>query len=104
MTTYIIRRLFMALVTLWLVTLIVFFVLRLLPGDPLIIFLGQSVQSGNMSIEQLDKLRVEYGLDKPVVIQYLTWIGGIVQGNLGTSIHYHEKVSTLMAERFPITL
>ncbi len=104
MTTYIIRRLLMALITLWLVTLIVFFVLRLLPGDPLIIFLGESVSSGNMTLEQLSKLRVEYGLDKPVVIQYLTWISGIFHGNLGTSIHYHEQVSTLMLERFPVTL
>jgi peptide/nickel transport system permease protein len=47
---------------------------------------------------------VEYGLDKPVVVQYLTWIGGIVlHGDLGTSIHYHEKVATLMKERFPVT-
>jgi peptide/nickel transport system permease protein len=104
MTAYIIRRLFMAVITLWLVTLIVFFAVRLLPGDPLVIFMGQSASSGNMNIEQLQNLRVEYGLDKPIVVQYLTWLGGILTGNLGTSIHYHEKVSTLMLERFPITL
>jgi len=104
MTTYIIRRLIMAVVTLWLVTLVVFFAMRLLPGDPLIIFMGESVQSGNMTTEQLAKLRVEYGLDKPLVVQYLTWIAGLVHGNLGTSIHYHEDVGRLMAERFPITL
>ncbi len=104
MTTYIIRRLFMAVITLWLVTLIVFFALRLLPGDPLIIFLGESVQSGNMSVDQLAKLRVEYGLDKPLVVQYLTWFTGIFRGHLGTSIHYHEDVGKLLFERFPITL
>lgn len=104
MTAYIIRRLFFAVITLWLVTLVVFFALRLLPGDPLIIFLGQSASSGNMTMEQLENLRVEFGLDKPLLVQYLTWIGGILKGNLGTSIHYHEKVSILMAERFPITL
>jgi peptide/nickel transport system permease protein len=104
MTTYIIRRLFMAVITLWLVTLVVFFVLRLLPGDPLIIFLGQSATSGNMTAEQLTKMRADYGLDKPLVVQYLTWLFDIFRGNLGTSIHYHEQVSTLMLERFPITL
>lgn len=104
MTAYIIRRLFLAVITLWLVTLIVFFALRLLPGDPLIIFMGQSASAGNMSMEQLQSLRVEYGLDKPILVQYLTWVGGVITGNLGTSIHYHEKVSTLMLERFPITL
>ena len=104
MTAYIIRRMCMAVITLWLVTLIVFFAVRLLPGDPLIIFMGQSASSGNMTMEQLQNLRVEYGLDKPVLVQYARWLGGVVTGNLGTSIHYHEKVSTLMAERFPITL
>jgi peptide/nickel transport system permease protein len=57
-----------------------------------------------MTLEQLSKLRVEYGLDKPMVIQYLTWISGLLHGNLGTSIHYHENVGTLMRERFPVTL
>lgn len=94
----------MAVITLWLVTLVVFFVLRLLPGDPLTIFLGQSATSGNVTAEQLAKLRIEYGLDKPLVVQYLTWLFGIFRGNLGQSIHYHEQVSTLMLERFPITL
>lgn len=104
MATYIIRRLFVALITLWLLTIIIFSVLRLLPGDPLIIFLGQSASSGNMTMEQLAKLRVEYGLDKPLVVQYLTWIFGVFHGNLGTSINYHEQVSTLMLKRFPVTL
>jgi peptide/nickel transport system permease protein len=104
MINYIIRRLLLAVLTLWLVTLVVFFALRLLPGDPLTIFMGQSASSGTMSADQLEHMRVEYGLDKPVIVQYLTWLGGIATGNLGTSIHYHEKVSKLMSERFPITL
>jgi peptide/nickel transport system permease protein len=104
MINYIIRRLLLAVLTLWLVTLVVFFALRLLPGDPLTIFMGQSASSGTMSADQLEHMRIEYGLDKPVIIQYLTWLGGIAIGNLGTSIHYHEKVSKLMLERFPITL
>jgi peptide/nickel transport system permease protein len=105
MTTYIIRRLLMALVILFLVTLIVFFAMRLLPGDPLIIFLGQQAGSGSMVTEkQLNVLRHEYGLDKPIMVQYVNWVTGIFQGNLGTSIHYHEKVGRLMLERFPITL
>jgi len=105
MTTYIIRRLFMAVVILFLITLIVFFAMRLLPGDPLIIFLGQQAGSGTSITEkELDVLRHEYGLDKPIMVQYVNWVSGIFQGNLGTSIHYHEKVGKLMLERFPITL
>lgn len=105
MTTYIIRRLLMAVVILFIVTLIVFFAMRLLPGDPLIIFLGQQAGSGTTITEkELEVLRHEYGLDRPIVIQYVNWLTGIFQGNLGTSIHYHEKVSKLMLERFPVTL
>jgi peptide/nickel transport system permease protein len=105
MTTYIIRRLFMAVIILFLVSLIVFFAMRLLPGDPLIIFLGQQAGSGTTITEkELEVLRHEYGLDKPIMVQYANWVSGIFQGNLGTSIHYHEKVGKLMLERFPITL
>lgn len=105
MTTYIIRRLLMAVVILFIVTLIVFFAMRLLPGDPLIIFLGQQAGSGTTITEkELEVLRHEYGLDKPIMIQYVNWLTGIFRGNLGTSIHYHEKVSKLMLERFPVTL
>lgn len=104
MAAYIIRRLISGFIILILVTLSVFFIMRLLPGDPLIIFLGQSVSSGNMSMEQLENMRKEYGLDKPIMIQYIDWIKGILHGDLGTSIHYHEKVGNLMLERFPITL
>jgi peptide/nickel transport system permease protein len=95
----------MALGILFLVTLIVFFAMRLLPGDPLIIFLGQQAGSGTtMTEKQLDVLRHEYGLDKPIMVQYVNWVTGVLQGNLGTSIHYHEKVGRLMLERFPVTL
>jgi len=105
MTAYIIRRLFMAVVILFLVSLVVFFAMRLLPGDPLIIFLGQQAGSGTSITEkELEVLRHEYGLDKPIMVQYGNWVSGIFQGNLGTSIHYHEKVGKLMLERFPITL
>jgi peptide/nickel transport system permease protein len=104
MGTFIIRRLLWSAVILFIVTLVVFFAMRLLPGDPLIIFLGQSQEIGNLSQEQLDSLRAEYGLDKPILIQYVSWIGGVLRGDLGTSIYYREKVSTLMFQRFPVTL
>jgi peptide/nickel transport system permease protein len=95
----------MAVVILFLITLIVFFAMRLLPGDPLIIFLGQQAGSGTSITEkELEVLRHEYGLDKPITVQYVNWVSGIFQGNLGTSIHYHERVGKLMLERFPVTL
>lgn len=94
----------LALVTLVLVTLAVFFVMRLLPGDPLLIYMAQSAELDTMPQEALAALRHEYGLDKPIIVQYFDWIWGILHGDFGTSIFYREKVGTLMLERFPITL
>jgi peptide/nickel transport system permease protein len=104
MTAYIIRRLVIGIIVLLIVTLIVFFAMRLLPGDPLIIFMGQQASSGSMSEAQMASMRHEYGLDKPIMVQYFNWMGGILRGNLGTSIYYHEDVGKLLGERFPITL
>ncbi|MBN1177038.1 MAG: ABC transporter permease [Dehalococcoidales bacterium] len=104
MTTYIIRRLLIALVVIVIVTLIVFFAIRLLPGDPLIIFLGQQATQGGISQDELEHLREVYGLNDPILVQYGNWVWGILRGDLGTSIYYHEDVGVLMGDRFPITL
>ncbi len=104
MTTYIIRRLIIAVIIILIVTLIVFFAIRLLPGDPLIIFLGQQATQGGISQTELEHLRDFYGLNDPIMVQYGNWVWGILQGDLGTSIYYHEDVGVLMGERFPITL
>jgi len=105
MTTYIIRRVLWGIVVLFLVSLIVFFSLRLIPGDPVTIWAGQQAGSGGgMSEEMLDQLRVKYGLDKPVPIQYLNWVKGIFQGDLGESIRYKDDVGDILKERLPVTL
>jgi peptide/nickel transport system permease protein len=103
MTTYIIRRLIQAVIVLILVTLLVFFVMRLLPGDPLIIYVAQTAQLEAMPPEMLDQMRHQFGLDKPIMMQYVNWMANIFQGDFGTSIFYHEKVGKLMLERFPVT-
>lgn len=104
MVTYIIRRLLQGLVVLFLVSLIVFFSVRLLPGDPVLIFAAQMSSGGSITQEALDKLRVEYGLDKPVPVQYLNWVKGVLTGDLGKSVMYREDVGRLLRERFPVTL
>lgn len=104
MTTYIIRRLIQALIVLIIVTMMVFLVMRLLPGDPLIIYVAQSAQLEAMPPEMIEQLRVQYGLDKPITTQYINWMVNIFRGDFGESIFYHEDVSTLMKERFPTTV
>jgi peptide/nickel transport system permease protein len=66
------------------------------------IYVAQS-QLSNIGPEALEKLRVEYGLDKPVIVQYLRWAGGVVRGDLGRSIFFNENVGKLIARRLPIT-
>ncbi|OGN95370.1 MAG: peptide ABC transporter [Chloroflexi bacterium RBG_13_51_18] len=104
MTTYILRRLVQAIIILIIVSLMVFFVIRLLPGDPLIIYVAQTAQLEAMPPEMIEQLRVQYGLDKPIMVQYVNWMANMFRGDFGESIYYHEKVSTLMRERFPVTL
>ncbi|MCX7911781.1 MAG: ABC transporter permease [Dehalococcoidales bacterium] len=104
MTAYIIRRLIMAVIIIVIVTILVFCAIRLLPGDPLIIFLGQNANIEQMSQERIEQLRHEYGLDRHPVVQYFDWIGGVLRGDLGRSITYRDNVGKIMAERFPVTL
>jgi peptide/nickel transport system permease protein len=79
--------------------------MRILPGDPLTLFISQSqLASGQLTIDQLAQLRHEFGLDKPLAMQYFDWIGGVFHGNLGKSVFYATEVGTLIKERMPITL
>ena len=102
MTAYIVRRLLLGLIVLIMVTILVFLLMHLLPGDPILLYLGES-EMGSLTEGQLDNLRHQYGLDKPLVVQYLDWINGVVHGNFGNSIFYQEEVAPLIAQRLPIT-
>ena len=104
MTAYIIRRLMLGVIILLLVTILVFLAMRLLPGDPLIIFISQS-QVQMFSPEQLADLRAEYGLDRTLPMQYISWLGNILQGDMGKSIIFMgQDVGYLIAHKLPITI
>ncbi len=103
MTTFIIRRIFQALVVLVVIMLLVFVVIRLLPGDPILIYMTQNdVQT--LTTEQLNAARAEFGLDKPLVVQFGDWVGGVLHGNLGDSLFYHQSVLSLLGQRVQATL
>ncbi|MBN1188294.1 MAG: ABC transporter permease [Dehalococcoidales bacterium] len=103
MTAYIIRRIFQALLTLIILTVIVFLTMRLLPGDPILIYVSQqNIQ--NVTQEQLDDLRHKYGLDKSLPMQFVDWISNAVRGDLGTSITYDSKVTDDIKKRLPVSL
>ena len=101
MTAFIIRRLLMAFFVLILVSLLVFFAMRLMPSDPITMYV---IGTGNLDQEYVEHLRIQYGLDKPLIVQYFKWISGVVTGDFGQSLYYKEKVSTLLSETLPITL
>jgi peptide/nickel transport system permease protein len=103
MTTYIIRRLILAVIVLFLVSVFVFLAMRLLPGDPVLMYMSaSSVQE--VTEEQLDLIRHRYGLDKTLPEQYFDWIAGVFHGDFGTSILNRSPVLDEILRRLPITL
>jgi peptide/nickel transport system permease protein len=99
MLKYIRNKLFQYVLVLFSASVILFVMLRLNPTDPVATIVGGK----RTSPETVANIRANFNLDKPPVVQYLIWIGGAVRGDLGTSLKYHQAVSTLIAERLPVT-
>jgi peptide/nickel transport system permease protein len=99
MAQFIVRRFLQTIIVLVLVSFIAFSILQMMPGDPALIILGEDASQA-----QIDALRLELGLDQPVLVQYARWFTNMLQGNFGRSILYHENVTHLIATRLPITL
>jgi peptide/nickel transport system permease protein len=102
MISFIIRRFLQSLVVLVLVSIIVFFAMRLLPGDPIRMIIT-SGNSESFTEEQIAQVRHEYGLDRPMFIQYIDWMGNLLRGNMGDSILQKIPVSDEIIRRIPIT-
>lgn len=98
MLAYIARRLMQTVLVLIFVSVIVFSLLHLIPGDPALVILGDQATP-----EQIEALHRELLLDQPLWIQYLNWAGDVLQGNLGRSVSYKQSVTDLLATRLPIT-
>jgi len=86
--------------TLFLVSIIVFGLQQLMPGDPALVLAGESASDPHV----VAQIRAELLLDKPVPVQYLHWLGQVLHGNLGYSWQTHEQVSSLIAQKLPVTL
>lgn len=102
MVNYIVRRLIMAIVVLILVTAIVFVLMHLLPGDPVLYYLSQS-QTQTATPEQIEELRHEYGLDRPMYEQYISWVNGVLHGDLGMTINWNGTVAENISQTIPIS-
>ncbi|MHB0871768.1 MAG: ABC transporter permease [Chloroflexota bacterium] len=101
MTQYLLRRLFYFVPVVFLVTVVVFSITMLLPGDPAMAFLGEGNINDKVAYQAM---RQELGLDQPVPVQYALWLGRAVQGDLGRSVRTHEAVRDALAARLPVTL
>lgn len=102
MTSYIARRALQTLPVLLLVTLVLFVVMRALPGDPILALVGSS--EANFDEETLQGLRERYGLDDPLPVQYGRWLGDALRGDLGVSTRNELPVAEQIVDRFPATL
>lgn len=103
MTAYIARRV-AYLVPTWLgITLVAFVLSNLAPGDPARIYF-QRINGRQPSQQELTQVRGRFGLDDPVIERYLSWVGGALRGDLGTSYASGRPVTTEIVERFPATL
>jgi peptide/nickel transport system permease protein len=98
MRTYFIKRLLEMVPTILMITLVVFIMMRSIPGDPVVAMLGDAYTQ-----EDAERVRHDYGLDKPVVVQYLIWLGKLVQGDWGTSILSGRPVLQDVMIRLPVT-
>ncbi len=99
MQTYILKRLLQAIPVLFIVTLIVFSLLHFLPGCPAANILGEEATGA-----QIERLRETMGLNRPIYIQYLEWVGGILRGDFGTSLRDGREVFPTLMRRLPATL
>ena len=105
MVSYLIRRLGIAVLTLWLVTFIIYGLVRHMPGTPLTADPAMMDPSKQMSPEEEARMLAMYGLDKPWYVGYWRWLGNVSRLDLGTSIPMNNKpVGELIAERAPATL
>src|SRR5712691_4587903 len=99
MLTYVLRRLLLMLPVAFLVTVGVFMLIHLTPGDPALIVLGE-----DRSPQAIAAIHQQLGLDKPIYVQYVIWLGRIAHGDFGRSITTHQPVGAAITERLPATL
>jgi len=99
MKTYVLKRVLQVFPVLLLIAVIVFFLLRMIPGDPAAIYVGPEAEPG-----VVESIRQEMGLDQPVYVQFFIWISRVMRGDFGTSIFYHMDVVQLILQRLPVTL
>lgn len=101
MRKYLLRRLLYFIPVIFLVTVVIFSITMLMPGDPAMAFLGDAMGQDKVAYEAMRK---ELGLDRPIPIQYVSWLGRALQGDLGRSVRTRETVVEGLQARLPVTI
>jgi peptide/nickel transport system permease protein len=105
MLAYIARRIALAFGTILAISIVSFVIIQLPPGDYMTAHIETLRQQGDrVSLEQAAALRAQYGLDRPIYVQYGLWVGNMLRGDFGVSLHYNEPVSKLIGERLLLTV
>ena len=105
MVNYIIQRLFAGVLTIFAASVIAFVVIQLPPGDYVTAYVANLQATGTMvSIEEAAALRIQYGLDQPVYVQYFKWAGLMLRGNFGMAMEYNRPVLEVIGDRMTLTV
>lgn len=105
MLAYLIRRLFLAIVTVWAITVVTFVIIQLPPGDFVDAYIAQSAAMGSAITQaEAEALRQAYGLDQPLVVQYAKWLGLILRGEFGVSFEFGRPVTEVIGDRLWLTI
>src|SRR6516162_358713 len=99
MIAFILRRLLITVPVIWIVVTLVFALIHMVPGDPVALMLGEGA-----SIAEIEGLRHELGLDRPVLEQYRSYMRGLTRGDLGLSFRNQEAVTSAILQRYPATV
>jgi peptide/nickel transport system permease protein len=105
MLTYIARRIVLAIFTVWAVSVLAFIIIQLPPGDYITSYIAQMAATGSIVTEQeAENLRIQYGLDQPIHVQYGKWMVMIAQGNFGFSMEWRRPVVGVIGDRLWLTM
>lgn len=105
MAAYILRRVLLAVLTTWMISVLSFVIIQLPPGDYVTTYIAQMEASGSLVGErEAENLRALYGLDQPLHIQYVKWMGLVLQGDFGMSMEWNRPVMEVIGDRLSLTM
>src|SRR6185503_17370550 len=99
MLTFLAKRIVQLIPTLFFVSVLIFSLQQLLPGDPAMIMAGE-----DRDPEVIEQIRKQYRLDQPIPVQYVYWIKGVFTGDLGEPMRFKQPVLALVLQKFPVTM